>query len=246
MALALAIAAVAGICSHLVLSDLLEEERVTTSIQRLQFKNYANLLSIENSTYSVSSAKRSPTENTVKLALEAAAAEEAGVAENEETGYAPAPRTAEVSEEAYETAENTSGTVIVFQEKESKTKERSPWPLSTSLGVAAGLLFAAVWLSRQEAMGNATNMLLDEGLENMSVQDAEIVGETIRRGEFTIPELMKEAGTSKTSTWRTVKKLVEKELVKETEKTKAPSRGLGGRGKPSKVYKYVGPGQEEE
>lgn len=51
---------------------------------------------------------------------------------------------------------------------------------------------------------------------------------------------MKETRASKITVWRTVQKLVEQGLVQQTEQTKLAANGMGGRGKPSRVYKYVG------
>jgi len=64
-------------------------------------------------------------------------------------------------------------------------------------------------------------------------------------GEFTIPELIKTTKDSKITVWRTVQKLVEKGFVQQTEKTKLAANGLGGRGKPSGVYRYVGVKSEQ-
>lgn len=74
----------------------------------------------------------------------------------------------------------------------------------------------------------------------MTVKDVEIVGHIMELKEFTIPQLMKRTNTSKITVWRTVQKLVKQELVQPTEQTRLAANGLGGRGKPSRVYKYVG------
>ncbi len=74
----------------------------------------------------------------------------------------------------------------------------------------------------------------------MTVRDVEIVGYIMELGEFTLPELMRRTRASKITVWRTVQKLVEKGLVQLTEKTALTANGLGGRGKPSRIYKYVG------
>jgi len=74
----------------------------------------------------------------------------------------------------------------------------------------------------------------------MTVRDVEIVGQIIDLEEFTIPELVRQTGASKITVWRTVQKLMEQGLVKQIEQTKPAANGLGGRGKPSRVYKYVG------
>jgi len=63
--------------------------------------------------------------------------------------------------------------------------------------------------------------------------------------EFTIPQLMKETRASKITVWRTVQKLVKQGLVQQTDQTKLAANGMGGRGKPSHIYKYVGKPETE-
>lgn len=246
-----AVIAVAVGGSVYILFSTLEEPSVSTSTKRLEFRDYGKILSVDNTTWTVDAENFS--EETVKLSVESRAFKTPS-AENADSGEISSG-TGEskselnsylVSKSAYETAKETSEPVVVFQETRGKTSSPPILPISTALGVAAGILSIAAWLSREKAMGSATSVLLDEGLETMSVQDAEIVGETMRRGEFTIPEIMSETGTSKSSAWRTVKKLEKKGLVEETDKKRAPSQGLGGRGKPSQVYRYVGPSAESE
>lgn len=247
------VTALIGFGSHLLLTSTLLEGETSRFTQTMRLDNYGRLLTIENTKYNVFSVERSPSENTVKLDInsesqgEITSADENITKENDESWSTTLSSDhVEVSENAYDAATKTSGQVIIFQETRKETEKPTIWPFSASLGIAAGALLGAVWLSKVEARGNATSVLLGEGLENMSVRDAEIVGEIMRRKEFTIPEIKKKSGTSKITTWRTVKKLVEEGLVEETERTKAPSNGLGGRGKPSQVYKYVGPRENEE
>ncbi len=121
--------------------------------------------------------------------------------------------------------------------------ERTPvdsLPIAMSIGAAAGLVAVAIWFGYRQSWGEATSTLLEHGLCDMTVRDVEIVGYIMERGEFTIPELMKLTDASKITVWRTVQKLEEKGLVQQTESTKQAANGLGGRGKPSRVYKYVG------
>lgn len=247
LALIILVAAFTGAASQILLSNFLIGEETRISTERLQFENYAQFLSTGDYFYQVTNAVPQPEENSVKLEVVSENLKFGGV-ENQE-GFSKENRTYGesktadeflVAPEPWNTATKTSGKVIVFQEKKSETESPPIYPISATLGIAVSLIFGAVWLSRQEAMGNATTVLLEKGLENMSVRDAEIVGEIMRKKEFTIPELMEKAGTSKITTWRTVKKLVDKGLVKETERTRKPSRGLGGRGKPSKIYEYTG------
>lgn len=113
-------------------------------------------------------------------------------------------------------------------------------PIAATIGVTVGLMVFAVWIGYRRMWGDATSTLLERGLHDMTVKDVEIVGQIIELKEFTIPQLMKLTNTSKITVWRTVQKLVKQELVQPTEQTRPAANGLGGRGKPSRVYKYVG------
>jgi uncharacterized membrane protein len=112
-------------------------------------------------------------------------------------------------------------------------------PIATTIA-AVGLIAVAVWIGYRQAWGDATSTLLERGLHDMTVRDVEIVGYIMQKGEFTIPELMKLSKASKITVWRTVQKLVDQGLVEPTDQTKPAANGLGGRGKPSQVYRYVG------
>lgn len=113
-------------------------------------------------------------------------------------------------------------------------------PIAASIGITVGLMVFAVWIGYRRMWGDATSTLLERGLHEMTVKDVEIVGHIMELKEFTIPQLMKRTNTSKITVWRTVQKLVKQELVQPTEQTRLAANGLGGRGKPSRVYKYVG------
>lgn len=122
----------------------------------------------------------------------------------------------------------------------SKTKPTTVLPISASIGVAVGFMVLAVWIGYRRMWGDAASTLLEQGLHDMTVRDVEIVGHIMELKEFTIPELMKLTKTSKITVWRTVQKMVRQELVQPSEKTKLAANGLGGRGKPSRIYRYVG------
>ena len=113
-------------------------------------------------------------------------------------------------------------------------------PISASIGVTMGLMVFAVWIGYKRMWGDAASTLLEQGLHDMTVRDVEIVGQIIDLKEFTIPELVRRTRVSKITAWRTVQKLIEQGLVKPTEKTRLAANGLGGRGKPSRIYRYVG------
>ncbi len=124
--------------------------------------------------------------------------------------------------------------------KITETRPVDVLPIAASIGIAVGVMVLAVWAGYQQTWGGATSTLIEHGLRDMTVRDVEIVGCIMELKEFTIPELMRTTKASKITVWRTVQKLVEKEIVQQTEKTKLASDGLGGRGKPSNVYRYVG------
>jgi len=128
------------------------------------------------------------------------------------------------------------GTTFIVRE----TKPLAVLPISASIGGAMGFVVLAVWIGYRRTWGDATSMLLEHGLHDMTVRDVGIVGQIMNLKEFTIPELMKLTKTSKITVWRTVQKLVERGLVQPTQKTKLAANGLGGRGKPSRVYRYIG------
>jgi len=132
--------------------------------------------------------------------------------------------------------ENWAGASLFVYE----TKPINVFPIAASIGIAMGVIVFAVWIGYRQIWGEATSTLLEEGLHGMTVKDVEIVGHIMELKEFTIPQLMKLTNTSKITVWRTVQKLVERGLVHTTEQTRLAANGLGGRGKPSRVYKYVG------
>jgi len=113
-------------------------------------------------------------------------------------------------------------------------------PIAASIGVAMSFTVLAVWIGYRRMWGDAASTLLEQGFHDMTVRDVEIVGQIMDLKEFTIPELVRRTRASKITVWRTVQKLVEQGLVRQIEQTKPASNGLGGRGKPSRIYKYVG------
>jgi predicted transcriptional regulator len=122
----------------------------------------------------------------------------------------------------------------------SETKPINVFPISAIIGISMGFMVFSVWIGYKRMWGDAASTLLEQGLHDMTVRDVEIVGQIIDLEEFTIPELVRRTGASKITVWRTVQKLIEQGLVKQIEQTKPAANGLGGRGKPSRVYKYVG------
>jgi hypothetical protein len=74
----------------------------------------------------------------------------------------------------------------------------------------------------------------------MRITEVELAREMRDMREFTISDLMRRTGAPKTLTRRTVLKLIEKGLVVDTGRFIPAAGGLGGRGKPARVYRYVG------
>lgn len=114
------------------------------------------------------------------------------------------------------------------------------FPIAASIGVAMGIVVFAVWMGYQGVWGEATLTLLEHGLHDMTVRDVEIFRHIIELREFTVPELIKLTRSSRITIWRMVQKLVKLGLVRPTGQMKLAANGLGGRGKPSHVYEYVG------
>jgi len=150
-----------------------------------------------------------------------------------------------VPTKAYEQAQATEGPITVSNTTTTETKPIDALPIAAGIGIAMGVVVLAVWAGYRQMWGGATSTLLEQGLHDMTVRDVEIVGYLMELKEFTIPELMKLTKASKITVWRTVQKLVERGLVQQTEQTKLAANGLGGRGKPSHIYKYVGPKSEK-
>jgi hypothetical protein len=121
-----------------------------------------------------------------------------------------------------------------------ETKPINVFPISAIIGISMGFVVFSVWIGYKRMWGDATSTLLELGLHDMTVRDVEIVGQIIDLEKFTIPELVGQTGASKITVWRTVQKLMKQGLVEQIEQTKPAANGLGGRGKPSRVYKYVG------
>lgn len=147
---------------------------------------------------------------------------------------------------AYDQAMQTGAPVTISNITLTETKPIDTLPIASSIGVAAGLVAVAIWFGYRQSWGEATSTLLEHGLHDMTVRDVEIVGYIMERGEFTIPELMKLTDASKITVWRTVQKLEKKGLVQQTAETKLAANGLGGRGKPSRIYKYIGEKSEQK
>lgn len=110
--------------------------------------------------------------------------------------------------------------------------------VSLGIGISMGIVSLIMWEGSKRTGGDAISMLIHRGLEDLTVRDLNITRQMIVKGEFTIPELLNHTSASRQSVWRLVNKLTEEGLVKKTDEKRLPK---SGRGKPSQVYRYVGP-----
>jgi len=222
------------VVSYAILNHFYGEGKTITSTRDILIENIWTQdprAYIENVEYEVGDIEFSADENAYKMNLRSSGSLEYDI---------PSSIDISVPSSAYEKALGTQVPLSISDTTTTKTEPINALPIATAIGIAMGLMFLAVWTGYQRIWGDATTTLLEQGLHDMTVRDVEIVGEMIEMKEFTIPELMKRTHTSKLKVWRTLQKLVQRGIVKSTEKTKPAASGLGGRGKPSHVYRYVG------
>lgn len=239
--------------SYVVLNHFYGARETIASTQTMTIEDSGQQITTDTGQFGVESAELTTVNNTSYYRLLVSPMTPMRLEEVPED-MAPAPATGgeeskgpseqffyiEVPSSAYDQAVETGEPVTVTNITLTETKPIDTLPIAASIGIAAGLVAIAIWVGYRQAWGEATSTLLERGLHDMTVRDVEIVGYTMERGEFTIPELMKLSSASKITVWRTVQKLVESGLVEETENRKLAANGLGGRGKPSRIYKYVG------
>ncbi|KUO40927.1 MAG: hypothetical protein AVW05_03130 [Hadesarchaea archaeon DG-33] len=238
MMMALVVLGVATITSYVVLDHFYGEGYFITSTQTVIIENSGEQVSIDDVRYDVENVEF--LESTVVLKYYGGRAPDPATGFSPSEGFSPMISKISVPTNAYEQAQATGEPVTVSSTTTTETKPVNAWPIAAGIGISMGVMVFAVWAGYQEMRGSATSTLLEHGLHDMTVRDVEIVGHIMKLEEFTIPELMKLTKTSKITIWRTVQKLVEQELVQPTEQTKLAANGLGGRGKPSRVYRYVG------
>lgn len=240
--------------SYTVLNHFYGAGYLTISTQTIVIENSGQQVTIDNVEYEVTDAELSAdNEDFYLLGLTsrsyASDVSPATSLPQSEQGYG-APSLAgvdtgaiaqiSVPTNAYEKAQTSEEPVTVSNTTKTETKPIDASPIAATIGIAMSVVTLAVWVGYRQTWGGATSTLLEHGLHDMTVRDVEIVGYIMELKEFTIPELMKMTKASKITVWRTVQKLAEKRLVQQTEKTKLAANGLGGRGKPSSVYRYVG------
>ncbi len=247
----LAVLGAAAITSYAILDHFYGERYVITSTQTVIIENFGQQVSIDNIRYDVENVEY--LEDAALLSwgsypdydkVPAPAQEEGSPADADR--YGGGTGLTSVPTDAYDQAKATGEPVTVSNTTTTETKPIDALPIAAGIGIAMGIVTIAVWAGYRRRWGGATSTLLEHGLRDMTVRDVEIVGHIMERREFTIPELMKLTKTSKITVWRTVRKLVERGLVRLTERTKLAANGLGGRGKPSRVYKYLSEKKESK
>ncbi|KXA90193.1 hypothetical protein AKJ61_01235 [candidate division MSBL1 archaeon SCGC-AAA259B11] len=140
----------------------------------------------------------------------------------------------EVSKDVYTRA--LERPIVIKREGGEKKSELINWVFPLTVGVAVFGVLSAVHLRNPETRGKAATLLLKNGREEARVRDVEILATIMKLGEFTIPQVMRKVGTSKTTTYRTVNDFVNLDLVEKTEENDMNN----GRGKPSQVYEFKG------
>jgi len=235
--IALVVFGTTAVASYAILNRFYGEGYLAISTRTIIIENSGQQVQIDDAKFGVGAADYLADENIYKLTLSPA---------SYDIGQAP-PTSLEGSQNwiyvpsaAYEQAQETGNPITVSDTTTTSTKPINALPIAASIGIAMSLIVFGVWVGYRRVWGDATSTLVDHGLQDMTVRDVEIVGEIIEMKEFTIPELMGRTHTSKLRVWRIVQKLDQRGIVKSTEKTKPAAGGLGGRGKPSRVYKYIG------
>jgi hypothetical protein len=223
--------------SYVILNHFYGEGVATISTRTIIIENSGQQVQINGAKFGVGAADYMADENIYRLTFSFAPydnypAPGAGTMGSQSWIYVPSA--------VYELAQETGNPVTVSDTTTTSTKPINALPIAASIGIAMSLIVFGVWVGYRRVWGDATSTLVDHGLQDMTVRDVEIVGEMIEMKEFTIPELMGRTHTSKLRVWRIVQKLDQRGIVKSTEKTKPAAGGLGGRGKPSRVYHYVG------
>jgi hypothetical protein len=232
--IALVVLGATAITSYAVLNRFYGEGYLAVSTRTIIIENSGQQVQINGSTFSVSTAGYVADENVYNLKLFST--------EQSNSTAVPASlqNSINVPYDAYNQALETGNPITVSDTTTTSTTPINAIPIATSIGIAMSLIVFGVWVGYRRLWGDATSTLIDHGLQDMTVRDVEIVGEIMETKEFTIPEIMGRTHTSKLRVWRIVQKLTQRGIVKSTEKTKPAADGLGGRGKPSSVYEYVG------
>jgi len=249
ISIAVGVLCASSLVSYAILNHFYGREYFATSTQMMVIENFGQQVTIGEAKYDVENAEYLTEADNYRLYLEYSGD---NYPDNNELGFQPLAQfgapynmsisrgTVDVSGTAYNQALQTGGSVTIYDTKTRETEPINAMPIAASIGIVMSFVVFGVWVGYRRMWGDATSTLLEHGLQDMTVRDVEIVGQIMDLKEFTIPQLVKETRASKLKVWRTVQKLVEQGLVQQTDQTKSAANGMGGRGKPSNVYKYVG------
>lgn len=120
-----------------------------------------------------------------------------------------------------------------------KEKHIDALPLSVGFGASIAAVALAAWIGSKRAhVDSIASVINKDGISDLSAKNLEIILRVINMKKFTIQELAKDTTLTRQAVWLLVRKLIKHDLVTETGSKKLPN---SGRGRPSKVYKYVGP-----
>jgi hypothetical protein len=241
ISVAVVVLCAAALVSYVILDHFYGEGVATTSTRTVIIENSGQQVQIDSIIFPVSAAGYVAAENIYNLTLSSPSYDNnSGGQSADRVVPGGTQNSINVPYAAYNEAQQTGNPVTISDTTTTSTKPIDALPIAASIGIAMSLIVFGVWVGYRRVWGDATSTLVDHGLQDMTVRDVEIFGEIIEMKEFTIPELMGRTHTSKLRVWRIVQKLVQRGIVKSTEKTKPAAGGLGGRGKPSRVYQYAG------
>ncbi len=219
--IAIIVSLVVGLGTYSIVNSLSEEES-----RELFIKEGGKQVELENVKYSVERVENLIKEHAYRLELRIKK-------EFEDIENLPKTLNLKISESVYlRSLENS----ILYRETNERTVGSLDWLFSPIASGAVFAALAAIRLRKPETRGQAATLLLENGWEQARVRDVELLAAIIKMKRFTIPELMSRVGTSKSTTYRTVRELAELGLIEETEEEKTPD---SVRGKPSKVYRYT-------
>ncbi|KXB06941.1 hypothetical protein AKJ51_02465 [candidate division MSBL1 archaeon SCGC-AAA382A20] len=201
----------------------------------------AEQVKMDNRTYFVVTVENISDKNALRVNLKEI--ENENISENAGKSYTPsesgenrfrAELELEISKDVYTRSVETP--ILIKKEEEERSSEPTNWMFSLTVGIAVFGILSAVHLRNPETRGKAATLLLENGRDDARVRDVEILATIMKMGEFTIPEVMRKVGTSKTTTYRTINDFVDLDLVEKTEENDMNN----GRGKPSQVYEFKG------
>lgn len=235
--IALVVFGTTAIASYAILDHFYGEGYLAISTRTIIIENSGHQVQVDGTYFGVGAANYMADENIYNLTLYKSYD---SYREASSTTPGGSQNWINVPYDAYNQAQETGNPITVSDTTTTSTKPINALPIAASIGIAMSLIVFGVWVGYRRLWGDATSTLVDHGLQDMTVRDVEIFGEMIEMKEFTIPELMGRTHTSKLRVWRIVQKLAQRGIVKSTGKTKPAAGGLGGRGKPSIVYEYVG------